>query len=369
MRRHEILDPDRPGRRSKISRLMYRPAHEQTGDRSAGSGRWRDQRSWSDIKHQLRLTVQRAPEVVIHVQGSRRGTDNDRAAVAGVLRYMMYVSRGGTLGVVTEQGEPVLGREALRDLHAGWDLDLQRTRGGKKERLHPTFNIIFSMPAQTDPDTLRDAVAAVARAHFHGHQYLMALHTAQTDPADNPPAHPHVHLILRAEDEDGRRIHIRKTTLRVWREQFAAQLRLRGIEANATSRAERGKSGKSLRSAEWHLQKRYEQSVKAGQLGEPPKARAARFMAAARELLDGTTEQKPWELAMAARRRDVMRTLHHNLARLREEGDIALAADVQRFIDEMPPLDTERRRIQRALAEQVRTRVQGPVRERDDDGE
>lgn len=366
MSKHEVLDPDRPGRRSKIRRLIYQPS-APTSDRPGGGGRWRDERSWSAIKQQLRLTVRRAPEVVINVKGSRRSTDNERAAVSGVLRYMMYISRNGSLTAFNEQGEAVLGRDAVKDLHARWNLDLQRTRGAKKERLHPSFNIIFSMPARTDPDQLRDAVAAVAREHFQGHKYLLALHTADTDPADNSPAHPHVHLILRAEDESGRRIHIRKTHLRLWREQFAAQLRLRGIEANATSRAERGHTRKGVRSAEWHLQKRYEQSVKEGRPGTPPKVKVARFVAAARELQNGATGQKPWEQAMAARRRDVMRTLHENLARLREEGDAALAAEVQRFIDDMPSLDSERRAIQGALVEQVRARAQEQGKERDDD--
>lgn len=366
MSRHDILDPDRPGRRSKIPRLVYRPPREGNSDRSGGGhGGWRDNRSWTDIKRDLRLTVRRAPEVVINVKGSRRSMDSDRAAAAGVLRYMMYISRNGTLSTTNEQGEFVLGRDALRDLYAGWDLDLQRTRGGRKERLHPSFNIIFSMPANTDSEALRDAVAAVAREHFQGHQYLMALHTAQTDPADNPPAHPHVHLILRAEDENGRRIHIRKTHLRLWREQFAAQLRLRGIEANASSRADRGKSRKGMRSAEWHIQKRYEQNVALGRPAKPPKVKAERFVVAARDLLDGATGQKPWEKAMAARRRDVMQTLHQHLARLRQEGDVALAAEVQRFLDAMPALDSERRALQRALLEQVRARTQDRGHERE----
>ena len=359
MPKHEILDPERPGRRSGIRRLLYSPAADgRPGTDGAGKGRLQVSRDWTTIKEQLRLTVRRAPEVVINVTGSRRAKDDDHGAIASVLRYMMYISRSGNLLALNEQGEEVCGREAIQETHASWDLDMQRMRSGKNESLHPSFNVIFSMPANTNPEKLLDAVSAVARERFQGHQYVMALHTSQTDPADNPPAHPHVHLIVRAEDENGQRIHIRKSNLRMWREQFAAELRALGIEANATSRAERGESNKALGGAEWHIQKRYEENLRRGKPSDPSKAKASRFREAAQELQDGRTEQKPWELAMAARRRDVMRDLERNVTRLRAEGDIELADEVDRFIREIKPLDSERRQMQRALVEQVHKRLQ-----------
>jgi hypothetical protein len=358
MPKHEILDPERPGRRSGIKRLTYRPGPEGRGGSGGGRQRWRDTRDWSTIRDQLRLTVRRAPEVVINVKGSRRKKDDDHAAIEGVLRYMMYISRNGRLMTVNEKGERVDGREAVRRTHAAWDLDMQRMRGGKGEALHPSFNIIFSMPAKTDPEKMLDAVQEFARERFQGHQYVMALHTPETDPADDPPPHPHVHLILRAEDEDGRRIYIRKTDLRIWREAFAAALRARGIEANATSRAERGTSFKKIRGAEWHIQQRYEEKTRKGEDVAPPKARTKRFLEAAQELEEGRTEPKKWEIAMAARRRDVLRELAQNAARLREEGDVELASQVEAFMRDMPALDTERRQIQRALVKQVNDRLQ-----------
>jgi hypothetical protein len=66
---------------------------------------------------------------------------------------------------------------------------------------------------------------------------------------------------------------------------------------------------------------------------------------------------KPWEVAMAARRRDVLRELKENAARLRHEGDTELADQVDRFARDMAPLDSERRQIQRALVEQLKHRL------------
>lgn len=359
MKTPEILDPNRPGRRSGIPRLVYRPAAGGNVDRNrSGKSAWREQPSWPAIKDQLRRTVSHVPEVIINVKGSRLGKDNDRAANEGVLRYMMYISRNGRLTTINERDESLDGREAIREAHESWDLDMQRMRGVKNEPLHPSFNIIFSMPARTDPDMVLASVRALARDHFSGHQYVLTLHTQETDPSNNPPEHPHVHLILRAENEDGVRIHIRKTTLRMWRERFAAELRARGIAANASSRAERGKSFKAARGAEWHIQRRYEQALREGKHPVSPRARTARYLSAVRELRDGRIEPRPWEIAMAARRGAILRELAQNVARLHQEGDVELADQVDRFIGELPPLDTESRQIQRALVRRVQDRLQ-----------
>ena len=64
------------------------------------------------------------------------------------------------------------------------------------------------------------------------HRYAMVLHT------DEP--HPHVHIVVKATSEQGRRLNIRKSTLRDWRQQFAQNLRDLGVAANATERAVRG---------------------------------------------------------------------------------------------------------------------------------
>jgi len=325
-----VIVPDRDGRKSGLRRLVYRPQAEPY---NAGS-------DWKATKDKLRRTVARVPEVVIKVAGGG-------AKSAGVLRYMNYISRGGSLIMMNENGERLGGKDSIRHVHASWDLDLQRAHDKRGEALHHSFNIIFSMPARTAPEKLLDAVQSFAQQHFGQRQYIMALHTPETDPSDNPPPHPHVHVIVRAEDEDGHRLHIRKSTLRIWREAFAAELRMRGIEANATSRAERGVSLKGRGSAEYHIRER----------GNVSTAEARRFAEAANDLRKGDTELKPWEVAMAAQRRDMLKELARNATTLRHEGDIELAEQVERFARELPPLDSERLRMQRALIEKVNTRL------------
>jgi hypothetical protein len=166
------------------------------------------------------------------------------------------------------------------------------------------------------------------------------LYTRETDSSDRSPLDPHVHIVVRAEDEDGQRLYIRKSTLHVWRSAFAVELRARSVEANATSRAERSVSLKGRGSAEYHIKER----------GDVSTAEARRFAEAAMELEKGSPIPKPWEVAMAARRRDVLRELAKNASRLREEGDIELAEKVECFALGLLPLGTERHRMQRAIA-------------------
>jgi hypothetical protein len=60
---------------------------------------------------------------------------------------------------------------------------------------------------------------------------------------------------------------------------------------------------------------------------------------------------------MAARRRDILRELVRNAGRLRQEGDVEFADQVDRYISELPPLDTESRHLQRELVQQVQRRL------------
>jgi type IV secretion system T-DNA border endonuclease VirD2 len=55
--------------------------------------------------------------------------------------------------------------------------------------------------------------------------------------------------VLKAVNEQGERLNIKKATLRHWRSEFARNLRLLGVEANATERAVRGQVMKARRTA------------------------------------------------------------------------------------------------------------------------
>lgn len=181
-------------------------------------------------------TVRRTPEVMVKVL-SRGGQD-----MRAVGRHFSYLSRKGDLAIETDDGQEIRGKDAEAALIKDWDLDIQEQRptsslGPGLRRTAPKMvhKVLFSMPPGTPPYKVLQAVKAFAREEFGlRHRYAMVLHT------DEP--HPHIHMIVKAVSEEGTRLNIRKSTLRNWRREFARQLRLQGVSANATDRGVRGKT-------------------------------------------------------------------------------------------------------------------------------
>ncbi|ENG0237518.1 relaxase/mobilization nuclease domain-containing protein [Burkholderia multivorans] len=279
-----------------------------------------------------RTFVQRAPEVMVKVSGGGKTAKHVKA-------HMDYITRNGQLEAVNDQGEKVSGKEDVKDLFDSWDLDASDGQGKKRQ----AFNIVLSMPAGTDPKGLFKAAQGFAREEFFGQrQYLMVLHTPDTDPHKNAPPHPHVHLVVKAEGFDGKRLYIRKATLERWRGAFAEQLREQGIEANATPRDLRGQTRKAKKPGVYFAEKRGNSSVL-----------KSKFEEARHELQQGEQTPKPWEVAIVNRRRATVRRLLGAADELRKGGDAEMAAALERFAKEMPRPETERHQIKRAIANQV----------------
>ncbi len=194
--------------------------------------------SLAQIAHITR-TVSRTPEVMVKVTGGGKR----RGAVAA---HFGYIGRRGDLEIETDQGERIRRPDEHKQLLDSWHLELiagqYRRQGEDGPARRPTklvHNIVLSMLAPTPADKVLAAARIFAREKFAEHRYAMVLHTDQK--------HPHVHLVVKAENELGRRLHIDKQRLREWREDFARLMREQGIAANATPRAIRGENKKKPR--------------------------------------------------------------------------------------------------------------------------
>ena len=151
-------------------------------------------------------------------------------SLQAALAHLKYIDRRGRIEIETDQGEVVHGNDAEKSLIYGLGADLVaaesrspyrgKVPGRKAAKL--VHNIVLSMPAGTPPGKLMAASREFAREEFAlTHRYAMVLHTDQD--------HPHVHLVVKAvSEEGGKRLNIRKATLRGWRRQFAAHLRAAG---------------------------------------------------------------------------------------------------------------------------------------------
>jgi len=286
----------------------------------------------------IRRTVRRTPEVVVKVLPR---ASNDLKAVG---KHLDYIGRKGEVELESDDGESLSGQmgKALLD---DWDLDiddvrrqttLAATNGRKEPKL--VHKLTFSMPPGTPPENVLGAVRNFAREEFRGqHRYALALHT------DEP--HPHVHLVLKAVNEQGVRLNIKKATLRHWRSEFARNLRMLGVEANATERAVRGESRKAKKDGIYRASLRGDSNY--------VKAHAE---AVASDQFKAHSRLEPGKCTLVETRRIIehgWRTLADNLAKV---GHPDLARDVQLFVERMPAPQTERELIAGKLLERTRAR-------------
>ena len=176
------------------------------------------------------------------------------------------------------------------------------------------FNIIFSMPAGTPPEAVREATADAARELFEGHKYVFVLHEDQ--------GAPHVHLSVRADRYDGVRLAPRKADLDRWRAVFARGLQDRGVNAVATRQP--------VRAANRNYRKLWEERA-AGRGGltrqRPAQRTSAKALAARAEAI------MAWEQIARA------------LASSKDPADVRLAVDAVRYLAEVAPGGQEAARV------------------------
>lgn len=307
---------------------------------------WRDHPTPAQWR-QIARTVSRTPEVMVKVL-PRGAVD-----LGAVRRHLDYIGRKGELDLETDDGQSLRGAHVGKELVEDWDLELdaQRSRAdlvSRSGRQTPRLvhKLMFSMPAGTPPDKVFKAVENFCREEFaFQHRYAMALHT------DEP--HPHVHVVVKAVSEQGKRLNIRRATLRQWRAGFARHLRALGVPANATPRYVRGEM--SLRKTDG--------IYRAALRGESTHMRE-RAEAAARARSEGGLQVEPGKARLVETRNQVRRAWCTVSEILIREHQLGLAAQVRRFIDQMPPPITEREWLAGKLVEHIRSprAREGPTR-------
>ena len=184
------------------------------------------------------------------------------------------------------------------------------------------------MPSGTPAKGVLEAARNFAREEFAlKHRHALVLHI------DEP--HPHVHLVVKAMSAQGVRLNIGPATLREWRREFARHLREQGIAANATERAVRGETRTHKPDGIYRATLR----------GDSTHARGL-IEAVAAELLKGNLRPKePGKSTLMATRREVERGWRATSDVLLAQGHPELAAEVQRFLAQMPRSATDREQI------------------------
>ena len=273
------------------------------------------------IRDRIAAAVRRAPQVMVKVTGGGRG-------MKAIAAHFRYISRHGRLVIEDERGETSRGKEELRDLLDDWRLGGSLIEDVSSRR--EAFNIMLSMPRGTDPLAVQRAAREFAKIELADHKYVMVLHDHQ--------ANPHVHLSVRAESKQGKRLNPRKADLQRWREVFAEQLRELGIDAEATRQAIRGQSRSYL--PLWRIKAREQ-----GRERKPPAKPKARETVAHSQAIEA------WD------------QIERALSASSEAGDRRLALEIGEFLrGEAPSRDRGQQVREGPALELQRPRSQGRTR-------
>jgi hypothetical protein len=312
-----------------------------------------ESRGFSAVQvEQIRRTVRgRTPEVMVKVTGGGK-------KLGAVAAHFSYISQRGDLEIETDRGERVT-EDGQKALLKGWHLDLSagQYRGprGTKAFARPVklvHNIVLSMPSPTPPDRVLAAARVFAHEKFGAkHRYAMVLHTHQH--------HPHVHLVVKAEREDGKgRLHINKAMLREWRRDFAKEMRRQGIAANATSRSVRGQTKRAAKDVFYRTQARGQSYALREKLDD-----IVHGLSKANPVAD------PARAKLLETRKAIIQGWNAVANRLEAQGEIVLGGDVRYFAMHLPPVLTDRERLTEEFIRFVRSersaRMRGDDRVRD----
>jgi Relaxase/Mobilisation nuclease domain len=240
-----------------------------------------------------------------------------------IAAHFRYISKNGRLEIEDQRGETMRGKDTLHDLADEWRfsgslIPDDAEPGHRRE----AFNIMLSMPRGTDPLTVHWAAREFAKAELADHKFVMVLHDHQ--------ANPHVHISVRAESKHGKRLNPRKADLHRWRETFAEKLRDRGIEAEATRQATRGRNRNY--DPLWRIKAREDGRLRTSR----PSTKASMQARSTRAEAVGAWMEVGRALAASTNKSD--RDLARSIATFVQEMPSAAASTVPSRVPEMKPV-------------------------------
>ncbi|MBO4576369.1 MAG: relaxase/mobilization nuclease domain-containing protein [Neisseriaceae bacterium] len=226
-------------RGGKGRRLHWQHSHYHNYRSNGGGGGGGSLKKGFGLEN-LIAAAQGLPEVMIKIP-RRKGYSN---GLKGIANNLDYISRNGDLDLEDNNGNIISGKSEINDLLLEYEMLGIEEDSKYKEAL----NVVLSMPPNTDPERLKDAVRDFAQETFAHHRWVMVQHL-DTD-------HPHCHLNVLMRDKYGNRLNPRKNDLYKWRLRFAEKLREHGIQCAATRRQHRGKYQKAEQGVPRHIRQR-----------------------------------------------------------------------------------------------------------------
>ena len=152
-------------------------------------------------------------------------------------------------------------------------------------------------------------------------------------------------MVVKAEGDDGQRLHVDKAMLRQWREDFARMMREQGIAANATPRVARGRNRGKTRDARYRAQRHFTSTAARSTVKEIMK-----------QLHETGTFRDRARPRLVEIRRTVVAQWMTIADTLDAQGATALAGDVRQFVRSLPPTLTHKEMLAKQYLEYVRNK-------------
>ena len=313
-------------------RKGLQPKEQSLKFKRSKSGSGGEAKTASYYRERLNALVDKHPQVNVKITGGNK-------SLGGFAAHVNYINHNGTEELENENGEIFHGRLSAEELQELWGGDLSTSETGEG-KYRENFHIVFSMP----PDTNRDKFSIAARETVHelfahNYRFLMAEH--------RNTEHPHLHVVVKAVGEDGKRLNPKKADLRQWREIFAKNLRRHGIKAEATSRQIRGKFEKSLKRAIYQMKKDNRTPDTERDFGA--------------RIKQDVYQRKPYNHSKAVQKakntRAVVRGMYNamikDLERSEFDEDKQLATRLRKFVDDMPRINPREKVVYEEHREQL----------------
>ena len=277
----------------------------------------------------VKRLVQKAPEVMVKITGNGK-------SISKIKGHVDYISRNGKVELEDQDGLVYNGKGAVNDILDDWADSGVIPNHESEARLRETFNVVLSMPKDTDREALKNAARAFAKEAFDGHEWCMAEHR-DTD-------QPHVHICIKTSNQIGYRINPKKADLQKWREGFADKLNEYGVQANATKRQVRGKTRRPNTQAQYNARKNKRPLNNERQQREEVK----------REIETGLRKVEPPALSQAKKTRQaVMNNFKGVVKELHEHGDTGLARELMQHAIKLPVVESTHELTVRRFKEKV----------------
>ena len=261
-----------------------------------------------------------------------------------------YISRNGKLECEDDEGQVLVGTEAIDERMRSWVEDdelYQQTGAGRpSDKLARRF--IVSTPPGTDPEALKKAVRDFVAAEFksRGFEFIWTIHTDK--------AHPHAHVLIKNRSADGYRLHYSNQELRAMRERFCVIAEKYGIDLNATSRAVRGKTRRDK-----PIERVYQEQRRSKHIYEQYRIEELK------KFLDEGRDPVAEEHELMKRCRMTRKEIYVNatayiteLQASGKEADLTLAKAIYLKITDLPPVESAQERHLRKIKEKIRRKKQ-----------